>query len=223
MSEIILEQGVLIWQPYIRIIYETRKKRNDILVDALLPAICNDPITAILLARKTSLMRLSEEQILGKGIFLKPALDGPSIIEIIKQAFDKVEELLEASQSSFREELQLNIDWQRYRAIFIPTRRLIERKAPIFRYFLGRTEAHPYAIALFLKNLIRNGLNITDRNDIRLISSERAYYPLVITDNLKIFEIAWRLQESLTYDWVINHFPQAKELYENIIKGEKEP
>ena len=218
MSEILLARGILIWQPYVRIIYRAGKKKNDIIVDSLIPKMCNDPIVTVLLSRKTKLVKLSKGTSLSGGMFLKPAMDGYDVMNFFRKAYSKVEEMLEKTSQDFDEQVQLDIDWQRYRAIFILTRRLMERHRPLFRYFVGKTEAHPYAVALFLKSLIENGLYIKKDINVEILSCEGVYYPLVITNDLKVFEIAWRLKDSLTYSWVLDKFPKVREFYENILQ-----
>ncbi len=218
MAEILMSRGKLIWQPFLRIVYKAGKKKNDVLMDALLPVICNDPIVAVLLSRKTSLIKLSEKKPFPHGETLRHRINGEELLEMVKSAYVKTQELINKSYATFHDEMQLDIDWQRYRAIFVPTKRLIQRKKPIFKYLMGKSETAPYVICLFLKNLIKDGFKMTNETRVKILECEDVFYPLVITDGLIFYEPAWKLSESLTYNWVIRSFDKAKYFYMSVLE-----
>ena len=221
MSEIIISKGVLIWQPFLRIIYNSNGKKNDVLIDSLIPSICNEPLSAVLLARKTNIIKLIDKKPVDMGIELEPATNAENLLELVKEAYRKAEMLEEESRKAFREKREVEIDWQRYRALFIPTRRLIGRKEPIFRYFMGKREAHPYTVALFIKGLIKEGFNMTSNSEADILETKKIYYPLVITPNSEIYEIAWKLSESVTYKWALENFDSVKNFYNGLLLREE--
>lgn len=216
LSEVIISKGKLIWLPYIHLIYKTSKGKVDVLVDSLTPYISNDPLVAVLTARKTKLLNLVSEEPL-KSIKLNHRLSGQEIVKKFKEAYAKADELTKKSLNDFYEQSQLDIDWSRYRALLIPSKRLISRKEPIFRYLTGRNETSPYAVGLFLKGIIEKGLKLTDKLDAVIELSEKAYYPLIITSNLDVYEPAWKLSESIIYNWLINEYEEVRDFFNKLL------
>ncbi len=215
LSEIVLEKGYLVWEPYVRIVYKTKRGKVDVIVDSVMPSVCRDPIVAVLTARKTKLIKLSEEKPL-EGKVLNHDLSGYEIIDLFKSAYAKADELSKTSIDEFYERAQLDVDWSRYRAILLPSKRLLTRKEPIFRYLTGKDQTSPYTIGLFLKGLIESGLKITSDIDAEIKLSEKTYYPLVITNDLTFYEPAWKLDESILYSWLVNQYPDAREFFRDI-------
>jgi len=215
LSETLMAEGRLIWQPYVRIIYKTKKGKVDILADSLIPELCKDPIVAVLATRKTSLVKLSTRKPI-EGIVLDHRLSGLDLVNYFLEAYENAEKLAQVSEEDFYERTQLDIDWSRYRALFLPSRRLINRKEPIFRYLIGRNEASPYVIGLYLKGLIESGLKIVPKTRVDILLSQKAYYPLILTNDFRIYEPAWKLSESILYNWIIDKYPQVKEFYSSV-------
>jgi len=216
LSGIILSKGKLIWLPYIRLIYKSKKGKVDVLVDSLTPDISNDPLVAVLTARSTKLLNLVKEEPL-ESIKLNHRLSGYDLVDKFKEAYIKADELTRRSLDDFYEQSQVDIDWSRYRALLIPSKRLISRKEPIFRYLTGKSETSPYAVGLFIKGIIEKGLKLTDKLDVEIELSEKAYYPLVLTEDLEAYEPAWKFSESVIYNWLINEYEKVREFFNELL------
>ncbi len=204
--------------PYIHLIYKSKKGKVDILVDSLTPDISNDPLIAVLTARKTKLLKMSSSEPL-KGIKLNHRLSGEEIVEKFFEAYEKADELTRKSIDDFYEESQLDIDWSRYRALLIPSKRLLSRKEPIFKYLTGKKETSPYAVGLFLKGIIKSGLKIIESREVDIKLSEKAYYPIVITSDLTTYEPAWKLSESIIYNWILDEYSEVRDFFTKILES----
>jgi len=208
--EIIYELGKLVWFPYLRIKYKSPKKM-DVLFSCFTSNLTGTPQSTILLARNTGMFKFSTSKIC-RGKIIEVDLDSGDIISDIEETYRFVKMGLEKHIDEFREEIDLNIDWNRFRALFIPSQRLLERKEPIFKYLWGRRRSPIYSVLSFLKFLIEEGLGYRG-NEIYIRETEKVYYPIVITNNDEFFEIGWKFEKSLSYSWLY----ESSEKFRNFI------
>ncbi len=219
-ADVIIKNGLIVWEPYIRLKYETKKGKVDVIIDSLVPKIGGDAIVTVLLSRKSSLFKFVEKEPIN-GLKLDHKLDAKNIISLIKKAYNIARDLSTSSEKDFYERTQLDVDWSRYRAIFWPSKRIIERKEPIFRYLTGKDETPPYVIGKYIMGLIESGLKLNDVIDAHIHESGKIYYPLLITPELKVYEIGWKLNESIIYSWILENYPDVKSFYTEKLRNLK--
>ncbi len=211
--DILYELGRLLWFPYLRIEY-TSAKRRDILFSCFTSSISSNPQSTILLARNADMLNIVEGSI-PQGEKVDIAINQNEILYDIMNVYDLVEIGLQKHFEEFREEMNINVDWNRFRAIFTPTLRLIERDRPIFKYLWGRRNSPLYSVLKFVKFLIEEGLGYRKSEHIEIHSTEKVYYPLLVGPEDDFYEIGWKLDKSLAYAWLFH----VSENFKNIISG----
>jgi len=201
--DIILDMGTVFWFPYIRIAYKADKRR-DILFSCFTSKQTGDPLATVLLARKADLIEFKSSGSVENTV-TEYIADPREIFDDVRNSYISARSMISRSRGEFLEEMSLNIDWSRYRAIFLPTRRIIDRDRPIFRYFAGNFEASEYAVAEFIKFLIEQGLGIDDsiiEKGIEIVETKRVWYPIVVGGEGNIYEPAWKLERSIIFEWL---------------------
>lgn len=213
-QNIAYELGTIYFFPYTRLVYESDKRR-DILFSCFTSNLTKDPLVTILLARKVDLIKIEQQKEIPNAVsdFLS---DPDDIFMDIKNVYSSAKMLIEGRKSDFLDEINLNISWSRYRALFIPSARFLRRTKPIFRYLLGDFNASEFSIASFVKFLIEEGLGITEdllNKHINVIHKEIVWYPILIGENNNIYEPAWKLDRSSIFEWLI----QNNEFFKSLI------
>ena len=187
------ETGTLIWFPYIRIQYVS-SRRMDILFSCFTSRHTGEPELTVLLARATKIFNLRRGTPEGTKIHID--FEEKDILRDIDMAYKDTLAMMEQTADAFRERINIDIDWERWRGILIPSRRLMERRGPVLRYLLGRTEADPHALARFLRFIIEEGLGY--RGHICVLETNIVYYPIVIIGD-DFYEAGWKNSPSLAY------------------------
>ncbi|MCR8454333.1 MAG: hypothetical protein NDP13_05045 [Crenarchaeota archaeon] len=206
LHDIAYELGAIYFFPYVRLIYKANEKK-DILFSCFTSTLTKDPLTTILLAREASLVKVQQVEEITNAI-TDFSYNLNAIFEDIKSVYLSARALVEGHRSDFLDEMNLNISWSRCRAILVPSAKLLDRTRPIFRYLLGNFSASKFSVASFVKFLIEEGLGITEdvlNKHIDIVQEEIVWYPVLIGKNGHIYEPAWKLEESVIFEWLVQN------------------
>lgn len=217
--DILYEIGNLLWFPYVRIKYTATQER-DILFSCFTSSISSNPQSTILLARKTSMFKIVNGKI-HHGKIVEIPVDPNEILEDIVNVYDMVIVGMQKHFDEFREDIDINIDWNRFRAIFTPTLRLIERRRPVFKYLWGQYSSPLYSVLNFVRFIIEEGLGYRKSERIRVHSTEKIYYPILVGLENEFYEIGWNLEKSLTLEWLFQVSDQFKKIILENIRGKE--
>jgi len=181
-----------IWEPVLYIKYTDGYMVNEVIMDSFIPGIIDNPVIPLLLARRPSLFSYKDKPSI-TGLHLKHLVDAKLLIDRIVEVSNNLDDLKKKAIDTMKYEMNLNIDWGRYRSIFIYTERLMRRKQSVFPYLRGQTpESSRYTELIFLENIVRRGLGIKKDAKISVIHEKKLYYPLAITRDFTVYEIAWK-------------------------------
>ena len=213
-------KGVLIWEPVILLKYETRIGKREIITDALIPKIINDPISTALLSRSAKLFKITKEPFNKWDLStcrIDHHMDPNSIVENLEKLPLLLEDLSNKKEEKFTElkdTLELNVAWNRYRTLFIHSEKLAKRKQSVLPYLKGeKPKGEEYLELVYLESIVREGLAIPNDPNIMVSKSQKLFYPLYLTSEYEVFEVAWKKDKSIAYT---NYF-REKEV-EKIVK-----
>ncbi len=213
-------KGMLIWEPVFMLKYETNIGKREIITDALIPKIINDPISTALLSRSAKLFKITKESFNKweqPTIKVDHSMSLNSVIENLEKLSLLLENLLAKKNKKLEElkdTLELNIAWNRYRTLFIHSEKLAKRTQSVFPYLKGeKPKGEEYLELVYLESIVRKGLAISKDSNIAVLKSQKLFYPLYVTNEVEVFEVAWKKDKSIAYT---NYF-REKEV-EKIIK-----
>ncbi|MGQ4892943.1 MAG: hypothetical protein ACP6IP_10760 [Candidatus Njordarchaeia archaeon] len=190
----------IIWEPMLTIKYEnSENKLYEILTDSLIPRILGDPISSVLLSRKKELFEFTLDKPL-EGVELEHTTRGEEVINNFILVFEDLEKLKSEVYQNMKEEMNLNIDWSRYRSLLIYSERLLKRDKSIFPYLRGQEPiSKKFVETVFLENILKIGLGIKTSQRPKIIEEKKVFYPLAVDEHNTVYEIAWKKDKSIAY------------------------
>ena len=212
------KRGKLVWEPAILLHFISDKERR-VIFDAAIPDLQNtltpSSFIRLLFARNADLFRFSfKEEFPGHRLYHIATDIG--IINDIKEARELLVKLFDEEKKRFnekmKEEAALMMEWEKFRWLLVPP-----EHPPLSRAFsAGRDIKH--VTMMIIKDIMEVGLGLKQDTDLKLIFSERVYYPVYVTEDLIVYEPALKKETSMSYTRVLQADSALRALFLEILK-----
>jgi len=192
-------------------------KERKILFDALLPDVSTvfrpTALVRLLFARVAENFSFSSEKTV-RGYKFYHVATPEKIINDLKHANEWVERTYNHERKSFdtrvKQDLAVALEWERFRLLLAPPERTTISQA--FR--IGKNIGH--TTLMIVREILESGLGIRRGITVNFVSATKAYYPLYVTKDLQVFEVALKKDISRSYTNVIQRDKGLRSYFEKL-------
>lgn len=210
--------GKFIWEPIILLKYRASKEKT-VIFDAFLPDLQKQesmiPFARLLLARDAARFKSSHDCPI-EAYKLTHKTDVNKLVRDLYAARERVTAILESEKKKFevslQEDFNVLVEWEKFRFLLIPPQR-----STFGRVFSAGKEIKNIEIFI-VKDILEVGLGILPNSSIDVIEYEYAYYPLFITKDLTVYEVAYKKDPSNSYSTMIQSDEDIKKIYQKVIE-----
>ena len=167
------------------------------------------PFVRLLLARDAARFKNSHDCPI-EAYKLTHKTDVNKLVRDLYAARERVTAILESEKKKFevslQEDFNVLVEWEKFRFLLIPPQR-----NTFGRVFSAGKEIKNIEIFI-VKDILEVGLGILPNSSIDVIEYEYAYYPLFITKDLTVYEVAYKKDPSNSYSTIIRSDEDIKKI-----------